>query len=204
MKRFLCIFIPVLLMISCAFASSENEITFAGIPWLAQETEVVRALKEKGYTTAEAVPMRTESCFYLTMNTEDEAEQTENGTLSSACITTTFQGNARGKAGGYPIKEIVLSYAYDGQTQLIYTEVVLGGADYSDLKQKLGKVYGNGKEFETALGYQITFWQGANNSGVLLYTYDDGLTCNLYYGRTDAEIILAKCIEVDPDDISGL
>ena len=204
MKRFLCIFIPVLLIFSCAFASSENEITFAGIPWLTQETEVMQTLKEKGYATAEASFVRTKSCYYLTLNTEDEAEQTENGTYSSACITTTLQGAARGKTGGYPIKDILLSYAYNGQTQLIYAEVILQGADYSELKQKLVKVYGDGKEYETALGYQITFWQGANNTGVLLYTYDDGLTCNLYYGRTDAEAILAKCLEVDPEDISGL
>lgn len=204
MKKILCVLLVSMLLFCSAYAENEGTITFLDIPWLSDEVTVMQALREKGYLQEGANSSYLENCYYLIADNEGNIEQMENGQYKDYCRSFSLKGAVRGKIAGYPVEDLIMSFAYDGRFQFIYTEIKLIGGTYEDIKQKLEKVYDKGEEFETVLGYLITAWKTADNSCVLLYTYDDGMTFNLYYGRTDAAEILANCSINDPDDVSGL
>ena len=120
-------------------------------------------------------------------------------------VTLTIDIAAKGKIAGYPVNDLILTFAYDGEYKLIAVRVELIKGDYDDLKAKLNKVYGEGEHKETEEGIWSTVWKGDNNSAVVLYTLNGGIDYTLMYGRLDAADILQNCLApADPDDVSGL
>lgn len=65
----------------------------------------------------------------------------------------------KGKIAGYPIKDLILTFAYDGEYKLIAVKVELIKGNYDDLKTKLTKVYGEGEHKETEEGIWSTVWK---------------------------------------------
>ena len=63
-----------------------------------------------------------------------------------------LSGEVKGKIAGYPIKDLILTFAYDGEYKLIAVKVELIKGNYDDLKTKLTKVYGEGEHKETEEG----------------------------------------------------
>lgn len=148
---------------------------------------------------------KKDQLLYLEENSDGSIERMESKGNNSICRSVKITDAARGKIAGCPVSNIILTYAYDGTYQLIYTELTLLGASYNEIKQKLETVYGEGITYETDMGYQIVSWEGTNNTTVALYTESDGLDFSLIYGRTDATEILQNCLApANPDDVSGL
>lgn len=204
MKKIICFLIVTMLLFSIAYAENTKIITFLGIPWLSDDVTVKQMLTDKGYLHQGSSGIKMDNCYYLISASEGSIEQMENGQYKDYCRSISYNDSVMGRIAGCPIKNIILSFAYDGSYQLVYVEVELLGGTYADIKQKMERVYNTGEEFETDLGYQITAWRGNDNSCALLITYDEGMTFNLYYGRTDAAEILEKCSITDPNDVSGL
>jgi hypothetical protein len=203
MKRISSLLLTIVIILCNSFALAD-EISFLNIPWLSDEVYVSQTLFDKGYISEKGDIYSIDSFCYIKEN-DNSIEKVEKNDNQSTCRSSKISEAARGKIAGYPISSIKLSYAYDGKCQLISAEINLIEANYSDILQKLEKVYGEGTEIETELGYKEVIWKGDNNTAVLLYTENDGLDFSLIYGRLDAEEILQNCLApADPDDVSGL
>ena len=194
----------IILILLCGSASAESEITFQNIPWLTSETETVKQLFNLGIVREQELneELAREGCEYIIF---DEAGIYRPYTIrdyEEVCFAVL--PSPRGRIAGYPIKQIKLTFAYDGDYKLISVSVDMIGADYDELKEKLVRVYGDGQYSRTNEGIESLMWKGDNNSGVLLYTESEGLEFTLIYGRIDAEEILNNCRVSNPDDVSGL
>lgn len=206
MKK-VCLLVMVTALIFCvSIASAESEIGFNDISWLSDESDVLKALMEKGFVRQGiTVSMSNEDCKYLVANERLGYQPRTNKDYEKLCFSMNLSEYAKGKVGGYPVKNMILTFAYDGSYKLISIRVELLDGKYEELKAKLTKVYGDCESFsiedeET----ESNIWKGENNSAVMLYTESEGINYTLMYGRTDAVEILQKCMEYDPDDISGL
>ena len=103
------------------------------------------------------------------------------------------------------LKSLNLTFAYDGKYKLIAVGLSLVNASYDDIKEKLIRIHGNGEvKIDENEGIDLILWRGDNNSAILLYTLSDGMDYTLMYGRLDAEDIIMNCLEIDPDETSGL
>lgn len=205
MKRIICGTLLVLLIIINISALAEEEIKFSNIPWLSDDEITLKMLEESGLYRAgdHNVNLMNEECFYLI--TDYAGNIVPSATRDNPfCYSTSLKGHAKGKIAGYPVHNIILTYAYNGEYQLIYIKVELLNTSYSELKEKLTKKYGISQEQETIEGL-TSIWKGDDNSCVALFSYDDGESFELVYGRLDAEEILLNCqMKPDPDDISGI
>ena len=208
MKRFFVVMLLFSMIIcACACADSvETEIKFLNIPWLCNETIAFKQLIDNGFlrTGAESLIPTNDGSFYLTEDEKQHIFPTEEKEYQDVCLSFTLNGYVQGNIAGYPIKNIILSFAYNGEYKLILSKVELINAKYDDIMQKMEKVYGKGNKFETFEGIIITTWKGKDNSCVLLYNDSDGMDFDLYYGRTDAVEILDNCLQSDPNDVTGL
>ena len=207
MKKIVCFSLVLTIIIfgSCAIAISENDISFLGIPWLSNESIVFQKLSNDGYllTINRDKDLSNEECEILRKDEEGHIVQSIER-KNNYCFSTALNKQVKGTIAGYPVSDIVLTFAYNGEYQLLYARVDLLGAEYPDIKNKLTKVYGNCEEIETIEGHTY-LWTGANNSCVAVFEYYDGKAFDLVYGRLDAAEILENCLApADPDDVSGL
>lgn len=204
MKKITIILLAGLLLL---FSTANADTTFANIPWLSNDVDTLHALSDAGL-------LRTNTTNSIFSN-EGTAFIVENEVLgyqlnstdynNICCFAVPLNNNVKGKIAGYPVQDIILTFAYDGEYQLIAIKLALVNADYNSLKTKLTKVYGEGETKnikEEAL--ESTIWRGDNHSGILLYTESDGYDYTLIYGRLDAMEILTNCASIDPEDVSGL
>lgn len=188
------------LLFACA-TSANAEITFNSVPWLANEETVSAALTNAGMK-AEMITAN-ESAIYLVANEALAYQPTTKPAYSEVCYAKEIP--FAGKVAGFPIRKLILSYAYDGTMKLIAVKVDLIGADYETLRSKLTKVYGEGETNRVdEEGIESIIWKGEKNSGILLYTESEGYDYTFIYGRCDAEALLSDCLKPDPEDISGL
>ena len=202
MRKLFCIVISILLMFS--IASAEEEITFYNIPWLSNEATVIQTLTEAELVRdgRDDVTSQDDNRYLIV---DDAGFVLPNKVTGADEVNFTIDIAAKGKIAGYLIKDLVLTFAYDGEYKLISVKVELIKANYDDLKSKLIKVYGEAETKETKEGIWSTVWKGDNNSAVLLYSDNEGLDYTLMYGRIDAADIIQNCLApVDPDDVSGL
>ena len=189
------------------FSTANADTTFANIPWLSNDTDTLQALSDAGLlrmnTTTSAF-----SFFFTAFIVENEVlgyQLNSTDYYNKYCFAVPLKNYVKGKIAGYPVQDILLTFAYNGEFQLVAIKLVLVNADYNSLKTKLTKVYGEGETKhikEEAL--ESTIWKGDNNSGILLYTESDGYDYTLIYGRLDATKLLANCASIDPEDVSGL
>lgn len=204
MKKLISILVAVFLLFSCACA---EEIVFQNIPWLSNDSTVLQALRNAGLIR-EGTALPALSNEDVTIFQENEALDYQPSTLpklNEYSQSISLKEYVKGKIAGSPLQDINLTFAYDGEYKLITVKVTMLNTDYDSLKTKLTKVYGEG-EINTVEdeGIETVIWKGDNNTGVLLYTETEGMDYQLYYGRLDAAEILAQCMSVNPDDISGL
>lgn len=194
----------LLLWLPHSFATSETEILFQSIPWLSDETQTFRVLADNGFVISDSkgLDLKSNECFYLALD-ENENVVPSIASDTNYCASASLLGNAKGKIAGFPIKNINLTFAYNGGFQLIYAKVDLVGSDYISIKEKLSKVYGECEENETIEGHTY-IWRGTSNSCIALFEYSEGQEYDLCYGRLDAEEILKNCAYIDPEDTSGL
>lgn len=200
MKKIISVVI-ILLLVVCT-VSAMAEVTFNGIEFLSTDDVVINTLVEKGFANG-APTFSNEINTYLVINEDLGYQPTYVQGYQDVCFSQEVTG--RGKIAGYPVKNLLLAYAYDGSYKLISVKVELIGADYEVMLEKLTKVYGTPdvKVVEEE-GITSNIWKDGETA-VLLYTESDGLNFTLIYGRTDTEDILASCLVTsDPDDISGL
>ena len=205
MKRSICLLISVIILFACTTALSEEDITFLNIPWLSNETTAVKALLSEGYIRSEqASPLFSyNESFFLLADGHDGAIDLTSAKQDKCCVSMTLGEQAKGRIAGCGVSDITLTFAYDGEYQLIFAKVDFLNAEYQDIIQKLKKVYGEGEQYNMA-GDNCLCWKGANHSCVVLFESYGGQSFDLCYGRLDAAEILANCHQIDPDDVSGL
>ena len=201
MKKILSVVI-ILLLVAC-LASAMAEATFNGVEFLSTDDVVLSTLTEKGFVKNNAVSaFSNDKNTYLVTNEIFGYQPTYIPNYQDVCYSQTV--SHYGKIAGYPVKELNLTYAYDGEYKLISVKVDLLGADYATLLEKLTKVYGEAEvKASEEEGIFSNIWKDGETA-VVLYTESEGLDYTLVYGRTDAVIILSNCLVSDPDDVSGL
>ena len=204
MKKLCAAVLVLFLLLGCAFA--ENEINFQGISWLSDEETVIRSLQEAGLVSSEyrMGMLTSENSKYIMEDETGFVWPIMYKFYNDVCLSASLSGYAKGRIAGYPVKDLTLSFAYDGAYKLISVKVELIDGEYSDLKAKLSKVYGNGEENVNEDGITTNLWRGDNHSCVLLHTEDDGNSFELVYGRLDGIGILNECFSVDHEDVQGL
>lgn len=204
MKKLICLLIAVLMLFGVAVA--EGDIAFSNIPWLSDEATVIQTLIEAGLVKdgSDFTISQQDYVYLIVSDTEFVSPDKVSG-ADEVTYAVDLSGSVKGKIAGYPIKNIILTFAYDGEYKLIAVKVELIKGNYDDLKAKLTKVYGEGEHKETEEGIWSTVWRGDNNSAVVLYTQSEGYDYTLMYGRLDAAEILSNCLTpAAPDDVSGL
>lgn len=204
MKKTIAIILVAVLCISNAYA--EKEVTFLGIPWMSDEDTTIKMLKEGGYIrSGVSTPILSqENMSYLVKDESGFIAPAKITGLENVVFMESLKEMIKGKIAGYPIKDLMLTYVYDGEYRLIAARIELYQAEYIEIKEKLKTVYGEGEEKETEEGIISISWQGDNNSAVLLYTENDGYKYTLMYGRTDVLEIITKTVEKDPENVAGL
>lgn len=205
MRKFLCLAICAFVLIGSLPALAQDNITFLDIPWLSNEEIVFKALSESGYLRFpnEFSDFSHEDCSYLSVDASSKTIEIVSAQQNKSCISTKLGEHAKGKIAGHAVSNIELTFAYNGDYQLIYARIELTNANHEELRQKLTKVYGEPEEYD-ADGDPVSVWRSENNSCVALFEYYDGKAYDLCYGRVDAAEIIANCINVDPNDVSGL
>ena len=204
MRKVIGYLTAVILLFGVAVA--EREITFNNIPWLSDQLTVIQTLTEAGLVRdgSGSAVSREDYAYIIVDDTEFASPDRVMG-ADEVTFANDLAGEVRGKIAGYPVKDIILTFAYDGEYKLIAVKVELIKGNYEDMNTKLTKVYGEGEHKETEEGIWSTVWKGDNNSAVLLYTQSEGFDYTLMYGRLDAAEILSNCLATpDPNDISGL
>ena len=205
MKRVI-LFFAVLWLLICT-ACAESEITFAGIPWLTNDVTAIDLLEEAGLLRANVQVIDVQEATPTYLIKSDMGWVSPYHLLGVDEVTSCIDLSkvVRGRIAGFPIKNIKLSFAYDGDYKLIAVEVSLINAPYDSIKEKLKRVYGAGEEKKDEdEGIDVVLWHGEDESALLLYTLSDGYNYTLMYGRFDAESIIMNCMSVDPNDVSGL
>ena len=201
-KQLVSVLLVLLLLMTITIAVSE--VTFNGVSFLSSDDEVIAGLIEKGFAKGNEVFNKSnENNTYLVSNELLGYQPTYIQDYQTTCFSQTIPGF--NKIAGCPVKDLVLTYAYDGNYKLIGVKVELIGIDYATLLEKLTKVYGAAdvKAIEEE-GITSNIWKDGNTA-VVLYTESEGYDYVLVYGRTDAEEILANSLVLaDPDDVSGL
>ena len=202
MRKLIILTLATILLLSCAYA--ESEFTFQNIPWLSDVTSVITRLSDCGFITKDRYDfvISNEKSIYIAPNDIINYSPKIDNRYSDICLSLSLEGTICGKIAGYPVKDLIPSFAYNGGMQLISVNVCLIGATYESLENKLNKVYGEGEKIETEDGIRTSIWKSENNTAILLYS--EGLDYTLLYGRLDADEILQSCLEADPKDISGL
>ena len=206
MKRLLGFVFTVMLVVSFASAEKVTEISFQNIPWLSNDVSVAHILTEAGLlrNEVEFVFSHENALYPIKDNAGFVSPDIVTG-VDEVTFSSTIESEVEGKIAGYPVKDLIFTFAYNGEYKLIAVKVELIKGNYDDLKAKLTKVYGEGEHKETEEGIWSTVWKGSNNSAVILYTQSEGLDYTLIYGRLDAAEILSSCLApADPDDVSGL
>lgn len=204
MRKITGIIIAVLLIFG--IASAEVELTFNSVPWLSDEETVYQTLSEAGFLRdGKGINAPRGEYTYLIVDDTEFVSPDRIMGADEVTYTVDLAGDIKGKIAGYPVKDLILTFAYDGEYKLIAVKVELIKATYNDLKAKLSKVYGEGEHKETEEGIWSTVWKGVNNSAIILYTQSEGFDFTLMYGRLDAADILSQCLAApSPDDVSGL
>ena len=205
MKKIIAIILLTLLLLNYAFA--EEEITFAGIPWLSDDEKTANALSETGFIRngVSFLELNHDNPFCLMVNDENLVFPYQIANTNDVVLTTDLESLVKGKIAGMPIRNIKLTFAYDGEYKIIAVEVELMNTKYEELKSKLNKKYGDGQKTVSEEDIVSIVWRGANNTAVLLYTESEGSNYTLMYGRLDAAEILQNCLApAAPDDVSGL
>lgn len=201
MKKAISVLLVLFLLLSMTNALAE--VSFNGVEFLSSDDAVLGSLREKGFAKAGTISaFSNENITYLVANEALGYQPTYVQSYRAFCFSQTIPG--LGKIAGYPVKDLILTYAYDGSYKLIAIRVELIGADYAALLEKLIKAYGTAdvKAVEDE-GITSNIWKDGDTA-VVLYTESEGYDYTLIYGRTDAEEILANCMTSDPDDVFGL
>ena len=203
MRRIVGFVIFVLLVFE--IAAAEGDITFCNIPWLSDEATVIQTLTEAGLKRDGKGGVVSPDYAYIIVDDTGFVSPDRSTGADDVTYAIDLSGEVKGKIGGYPVKNLILTFAYDGEYKLISVKVELIRGNYVDLKAKLIKVYGEAETIETDEGIWSTVWKGDNNSAVVLYTQSEGNSFTLMYGRLDTTEILQKCmVPADPDNVSGL
>lgn len=204
MKRIIACLVVLLMTTSCTLVVAD-ELTFQAIPWLSNETTVIEHMTDAAIVRDGSIrPLLHETGAILKQEDGFIWPAKGDQKYKDICVSVSFADNAKGKIAGYPIKDIILTYAYNGEYQLIAIKVKLINADYESIKKKIEKKYGEGEHLYDEEGLESVVWKGDNESCIVLFTMSEGIDYELIYGRLDAEEILANCLISDPDDVSGL
>lgn len=205
MKRIIVVLIMVM---TAVFSISTNaeEMTFQSIPWLSNEAIVMQSLFDKGFIRDIYVGELSSEKSVVINRDEDEfvwpvgSDRFPEG----ICVSSSLAKTCKGNVAGFPVLNIIPTYAYNGDYQLISIKIELIGANFDSLREKLINKYGDGERLYDEEGLETYIWKGDNESCVILYTASEGRSFDLIYGRLDAAEILSNCLNVDPDDVSGL
>ena len=205
MKRIIVIFLLVCcILVNNSFA--ESDLIFQNVLWLSDEATTIQAINDAGLLREIiCFPLSKEKNTYILTDDGSHYRPDVLADYESACFSMSLNGYVKGKVAGYPIDDLILSFAYDGEYKLIAIRVSLLNSSYSEIKTKLMKAYGKGEFSVTEDLIESTIWKGDNNSAILLYTQSEGYDYTLIYGRIDAVEILSNCLALpDPNDILGL
>lgn len=225
--------IALMMVLPIAHADVDTEIVFSNTPWGIGVDELQKAMQSAGFFfNAEDV----RDASYMPIWTYDFRHEWENSVKEAGYwIILNYWKDDNVKVAGYRLDSLYLYCHYDltdgvldrDRSKSHYyradisldVEKELVDASYTDLQNKLTKLYGSYVEDSfhiTDYTYTCSTWTGANNTAVCLYKSrgDDGeySFLHLLYGKTDCEATLnaihdAAVREIgtpDPDDLSGI
>lgn len=204
------IYIIIMVLLMCTFLSNseaeDKELIFSKIPWLSSEETTIDILKECGYLRSgfEIGAINNDNSTYLTEDESEFVQPVMSKDYNEVALSISLSGYVKGKVAGYPIKNIILCFAYNGDFQLVSVKLEMIGATYSELKEKLMGIYGACEEKKNQLEMISLNWKGADKSCVVLFNENADDSYELIYGRLDAAELLSNCLEIDPNDVSGL
>jgi len=231
MKRFLVVVTLLVMIVSLsAYADYDKEITFRGLPMGSSIQAVKDKLMEDGIDPSEFSIDENEGMDNFFSSSYEEKFKhviTEDGGYSFSIYSVPKDFKVAGYdvayiwmdfmykvVDGIPIKDMELA----GLTKARYIiEVVDELAVYSDIKEKLTKLYGTPVERKDDDETDMAIWYGTNDTVVYCQWDDDEV--RIYYGTTSTyetiktlinyEKQLAyeaeqKLIEESVDDTTGL
>ena len=225
----------VCMMISCnAFADTEKQIEFYGIPWGISITELVDELKERN------IPVNEDNVSH-DANMAIWSYEFRNSYVNDIKETgykmlLNYSGNKSApKIAGFPLKSLEFYAHYDiadgnlnrDENKSIYymAEIWFDVDDemavsvYKDISDKLTSLYGEGKEnmtFITDTTYTYRVWNGADDTAVCLYRSESNKNnyqfVHLMYGKTNIaetlhnvrNLVIEKKIQDISNDTTGL
>ena len=223
MRKFFCFLLALTLFSPAAFADTDSEIVFHGIPWGIGIDELTEQLNQRDIPTDginAGADMKFWDYQFLSI-TEDHVD-------STGFYMYFYDYDDKVKIAGYPVLSMYLYSHYgiaDGKISLDanYSEYYLAtirfaASDemvvgmYSDLLTKLTKLYGSCAE-GTTKEYTHAVWYGANDTAVMLYRSagEYQYVC-LIYGKTISKqellelrrLVIEHEIQSVADDTTGL
>lgn len=194
MKKYIAVLLVLVLVSTTALA---DEILFRGIPWGTSVLEFEKQIGcEIGYTELRLPHWSSYS----------PTSSIDKGTYTIGYDVTAGFGDTLFQVAGYDL-DFIFAYFYygveDGKinrnpeaSEFYLSEYIFDVEDiegaYSDLKEKMTSLYGEGTEEKGKTSeYYATVWDGDNNTAVRLlvrsnYPYD-GSSIRLVYGKTDSD-----------------
>lgn len=219
---------------SNAFADTEKQIEFYGIPWGISITELVDELKERN------IPVNKDNVSH-DANMAIWSYEFRNSFMNDIKETghrifLGFYGDKpTPKIAGFPIDSLEFYAHYDiadgnlnrDENESTYymakiqfdIDYEMAVSVYKDISDKLTSLYGEGKEnmtFITDTTYTYCVWNGADDTAVCLYRSESSDSnyqfVNLMYGKTNIEetlhnvrqLVIEKKIQDISNDTTGL
>lgn len=210
MKKLVAVVLVLVMMCGAALA---DEILFRGNPWGSKYSDVTAEMRYVGNWYDDEIHM----IDWMNFDTDYSKEANGFNVLGHS-IDEDF------RVAGYSVNGISLLFLYSTNGVEVIKDIQdseLFGAQYSlqvmdleiaytDLKEKLSGLYGDGKEGKNEYG-DMTFvtWTGDNDTAVKLITDNYGIY--IRYGKTDDRILeelnaalIAEQQMAIKNDISGL
>lgn len=211
MKKIFCLAFSIILLANCSCAITEDKLSirFHGVDWFSSEEIAIEELNDLLYSDKSVNYLDGENGLYIQYDEILGARPYTTREYPNVTHAISITESIKEKIAGYVVNSILLSFAYDGiDSKLICVKIDLLGSRYNDLKNKLNKVYGEGKNGIDEDNIQTTIWKENDNSCVLLYSID-GESADLIYGTLAGEQLLKQCAidiyqNIDPNDVSGL
>lgn len=220
MKKFFVFLLALVLFVPSAFAGTDKEIVFHGIPWGISVNELVDSLQQRDISVSSSDIESNASMEIWTRKFQsDFGEKVDSTGYRIWLYYLELEDQQSVKIAGYPVFSIELyahygissgKISFDAESSNYYFATIHFASDdklsmglhgdertvqqYSDLCNKLSSLYGKGEEYTVTLSgtiYTYTIWNGANNSAVCL-SHSDTTSSLTGYNYQELDLMYGK------------
>lgn len=194
MKKIITVFIILYIIQFFSFANADQydeEIVFHGISWLSNRITTVEKMADL-YDSEDSINYQLrEEGIYLCRDERLNARPQTTRSYPNASKGLLFSDVNMREKTGHIIKNILFTYVCsESIEQLICVKIEFEDAGFDEIQQAFNMLYGNGVEIQDEEGIDTCIWYGANESCILLYSFDDKETMNIFYGYLSGEELL--------------